>query len=53
MGKFTGAVGGLDPASNRVLPFAGDQWIIKTNATLPNGKKLTATNIITRNGPLN
>jgi hypothetical protein len=30
---------------------AGDQWVIKTNATLPNGKKLTATNIITRNGP--
>ncbi len=29
----------------------GDQWIIKTNATLPNGKKLAATNIITRNGP--
>ena len=30
---------------------ADDQWIIKTNATLPNGKKLAATNIITRNGP--
>jgi len=29
----------------------GGQWIIKTNATLPNGKKLTATNIITREGP--
>jgi len=29
----------------------GDQWIIKTNAILPNGKKLAATNIITRNGP--
>ena len=29
----------------------GDQWIIKTNAILPNGKKLTATNIVTRNGP--
>jgi uncharacterized protein (TIGR02246 family) len=29
----------------------GDQWIAKTNATLPNGKKLAATNIITRNGP--
>jgi uncharacterized protein (TIGR02246 family) len=29
----------------------GDQWIIKTNAILPNGKKLAATNVITRNGP--
>jgi uncharacterized protein (TIGR02246 family) len=29
----------------------GDQWIIKTNAILPDGKKLAATNIITRNGP--
>jgi uncharacterized protein (TIGR02246 family) len=29
----------------------GDQWIIKTNAILPNGKKLAATNTITRNGP--
>jgi uncharacterized protein (TIGR02246 family) len=29
----------------------GDQWIIKTNATLPDGKKLAATNIITLNGP--
>lgn len=29
----------------------GDRWIIKTNAILPNGKKLAATNIITRNGP--
>jgi uncharacterized protein (TIGR02246 family) len=29
----------------------GGQWIIETNATLPNGKKLTATNIITREGP--
>jgi len=28
----------------------GDRWIIKTNAILPNGKKLAATNIITRNG---
>jgi hypothetical protein len=29
----------------------GDRWIIKTNAILPDGKKLTATNIVTRNGP--
>ena len=29
----------------------GDRWIIKTNAILPNGKKLAATNIITRGGP--
>jgi uncharacterized protein (TIGR02246 family) len=29
----------------------GDQWIIKTNAILPDGKKLAATNIITRSGP--
>jgi hypothetical protein len=29
----------------------GDRWIIKTNAILPNGKKLAAANIITRNGP--
>jgi uncharacterized protein (TIGR02246 family) len=29
----------------------GDQWIIKTNAILPDGKKLAATNIVTRNGP--
>ena len=29
----------------------GEQWIIKTNAILPNVKKLAATNIITRNGP--
>jgi hypothetical protein len=29
----------------------GDQWIIQKNATLPNGKKLVVTNIITRNGP--
>jgi hypothetical protein len=26
------------------------EWIVKTNATLPDGKKLAATNIITRNG---
>ena len=29
----------------------GDQWIIKTNAILPDGKKLAATNIVTRSGP--
>jgi hypothetical protein len=28
-----------------------DQWIIKTNAILPDGKKLAATNILTRSGP--
>jgi uncharacterized protein (TIGR02246 family) len=28
----------------------GDQWTIKTNAILPDGKKLAATNIVTRNG---
>jgi uncharacterized protein (TIGR02246 family) len=57
---------GWDPATSQVRSWsfvadgsigentwsnAGDQWVIKTNATLPNGKKLTATNIITRNGP--
>ena len=31
--------------------WEGDQWIIKTNAILPNGKKLAAINTITRNGP--
>jgi uncharacterized protein (TIGR02246 family) len=29
----------------------GDQWIIKTNAILPDGKKLEATNVVTRTGP--
>jgi hypothetical protein len=29
----------------------GDQWIVQTNVILPNGKKLAATNVITRNGP--
>ena len=29
----------------------GDQWIIKTNVILPDGKKLAATNIVTRTGP--
>jgi uncharacterized protein (TIGR02246 family) len=57
---------GWDPATSQVHSWSfvadgsigentwsneGDQWIIKTNAILPNGKKLAATNIITRNGP--
>jgi uncharacterized protein (TIGR02246 family) len=57
---------GWDPATSQVRSWSfvadgaigeavwsneGDQWIIKTNATLPNGKRLAATNIITRNGP--
>jgi uncharacterized protein (TIGR02246 family) len=57
---------GWDPATSQVRSWSfvadgaigeavwsnqGDQWIIKTNATLPNGKKLVATNIISRNGP--
>jgi uncharacterized protein (TIGR02246 family) len=57
---------GWDPATSQVRSWSfvadgaigeavwsneGDQWIIKTSATLPNGKKLAATNIITRNGP--
>jgi uncharacterized protein (TIGR02246 family) len=29
----------------------GDQWIIKTDAILPDGKKLEATNVVTRTGP--
>jgi len=29
----------------------GDQWMIKTSAILANGKKLTATNIVTREDP--
>lgn len=29
----------------------GNQWIIKTNATLPDGKRLTATNVVTREDP--
>ena len=29
----------------------GDEWIIKTNAILPDGKKLAATNVVTRTGP--
>jgi uncharacterized protein (TIGR02246 family) len=57
---------GWDPATSQVHSWSfvadgaigeavwsneGDQWIIKTNAILSNGKKLAATNIITRNGP--
>jgi len=57
---------GWDPASSQIRSWSfvadgsvgentwsteGDQWIVKTNATLPNGKKLAATNILTRNGP--
>jgi uncharacterized protein (TIGR02246 family) len=57
---------GWDPATSQVRSWTfaadggigegvwsneGDQWIIKTNAILPDGKKLVATNIVTRNGP--
>jgi len=57
---------GWDPATSQIRSWSfvadgsigeniwsteGDQWIVKTNAILPNGKKLAATNIITRNGP--
>ena len=57
---------GWDPATSQIRSWSfvadgsigentwsseGDQWIIKTNAVLPDGKKLAATNIITRNGP--
>jgi hypothetical protein len=42
------ADGGIDEG---VWSNEGDQWIIKTNAMLPDGKKLVATNIVTRNGP--
>ena len=57
---------GWDPATSQIRSWSfvadgsigentwsseGDQWIIKTNAILPDGKKLAATNIITRNGP--
>jgi uncharacterized protein (TIGR02246 family) len=57
---------GWDPATSQIHSWSfvadgsvgeniwstdGDQWIIRTNATLPNGKKLAATNIISRNGP--
>jgi uncharacterized protein (TIGR02246 family) len=57
---------GWDPATSQIRSWSfvadgsigentwsseGDQWIIKTNATLPDGKKLAATNIIARNGP--
>jgi hypothetical protein len=57
---------GWDPATSQVRSWSfvadgsigentwsneGDQWIIETNVILPDGKKLAATNIITRNGP--
>ena len=57
---------GWDPATSQIRSWSfvadgsigentrsneGDQWIIKTNAILPDGKKLAATNIITRNRP--
>jgi hypothetical protein len=57
---------GWDPATSQIHSWSfvadgsvgqntwsadGDQWIVKTNATQPDGKKLAATNIITRNGP--
>jgi uncharacterized protein (TIGR02246 family) len=57
---------GWDPATSQIHSWSfvadgsigentwsvdGDQWTVKTNAILPNGKKLAATNIITRNGP--
>jgi hypothetical protein len=29
----------------------GNEWIIQTNLILPGGKKLSATNVVTRNGP--
>jgi hypothetical protein len=29
----------------------GNEWIIKTNVILRDGKKLSATNVVTRNGP--
>ena len=57
---------GWDPATSQIHSWSflgdgsigentwsseGDQWIIKTNAILPDGKKLAATNIVTRSGP--
>ena len=57
---------GWDPATSQIRSWSfvadgsigentwsneGDQWFIKTNAILPNGRKLAATNIVTRNGP--
>ena len=57
---------GWDPATSQIRSWSfvadgaigentwsneGDQWIIKTNAILPDGRKLAATNIVTRNGP--
>ena len=56
---------GWDPASSQIRSWSfvgdgsigentwskeGEQWTIKTNAILPDGKRLAATNIITRNG---
>ena len=57
---------GWDPAASQIRSWSfvgdgsigentwsseGDQWIMKTNAILPDGKKISATNIITRDGP--
>ena len=57
---------GWDPATSKIHSWSfapdgsvgentwsseGDQWIIKTSAILPDGKKLAATNIITLKGP--
>jgi uncharacterized protein (TIGR02246 family) len=57
---------GWDPATSQIRSWSfeadgaivegvwsneGDQWIIKTNAILPNGKKMAATSVVTRNGP--
>ncbi len=57
---------GWDPATSQVRSWSfeadggvgegvwsnqGDQWIIKTNAILPDGKKLAATNVVTRTSP--
>lgn len=57
---------GWDPASGQVRSWSfvgdgaigqnvwsndGDQWIIKSNVILPNGKKMAATNVVTRSGP--
>lgn len=57
---------GWDPAGGQVRSWSfvgdgaigqnvwsndGDQWIIKSNVILPNGKKMAATNVVTRSGP--
>lgn len=57
---------GWDPATGQVRSWSfvgdgaigqnvwsndGDQWIIKSNVILPNGKKMAATNVVTRSGP--